>query len=191
MKRASPCALTARRCGRMQTLIIAKTKNALAPCLPGPRGESKQDKICTLHTLILTPYRCAPTADAEEAGAPEDEIEITSEIVEAGGELLRSYNKEYDGAGEDIVAAIYAAMHALCPPSTSEMFGGGGGKSAGAFMIAFPAPPPEPGENWKAWRLRLLEDKARAIQNLDGEREIMSPPSTILVLRTNQGRGSQ
>lgn len=48
-------------------------------------------------------------SEPERAGAPEDEIEITQEMVEAGTAALATYNDYYE-RDEDAVRRIYEAM---------------------------------------------------------------------------------
>ncbi|MGH6811305.1 MAG: hypothetical protein ACREDM_02860 [Methylocella sp.] len=50
-------------------------------------------------------------APVEGTGAPEAEIEITTEMIEAGRDVLSTFNQEFDIA-EDFVAEIYRAMEA-------------------------------------------------------------------------------
>ena len=53
----------------------------------------------------------ACAANATDAGAPANEIEITTEMIEVGRGILWSFNREFDFA-EDYVAEIYRAMEA-------------------------------------------------------------------------------
>lgn len=54
--------------------------------------------------------KAAPTADAELAGAPEEEIEITPEMIAAGA---RIYIRESDDTEKEVVAKIYRAMECI------------------------------------------------------------------------------
>jgi hypothetical protein len=49
-------------------------------------------------------------ANAITAPDEQEEIEITPEMIEAGREELRGFNRDFDDE-RDIVALIYAAMH--------------------------------------------------------------------------------
>jgi hypothetical protein len=48
--------------------------------------------------------------DSVEAGAPEDEIEITPKMIEVGALLVLSFHHEYGSSAEDIAVKIYRAM---------------------------------------------------------------------------------
>jgi hypothetical protein len=72
----------------------------------------------------MKPRRCqdaATGAPAPEAGAPEHEIEITPEMIEAGIEAIayafRGHGETDDF--EDIAIAVYSAMRLRSPDSES------------------------------------------------------------------------
>ena len=52
---------------------------------------------------------CLGTASADGAGAPEREVEITPEMIEAGLDALAGFNRELE-SGNERVAEIFEAM---------------------------------------------------------------------------------
>jgi hypothetical protein len=60
----------------------------------------------------MTQNKVAPTADAELAGAPEEEIEVTPEMIEAGIRRLCTFDIRF-GDDEDLVVVIYEAMETI------------------------------------------------------------------------------
>jgi len=63
--------------------------------------------------------KAAPTADAELAGAPEEEIEVTPEMIAAGALEMAMFDPRVEER-EDAVRGIYLAMALVSPQLFSD-----------------------------------------------------------------------
>jgi hypothetical protein len=60
-----------------------------------------------------------PSLDSIEAGAPEQEIDITPEMIEAGAIEL-AWHGSWKYSNEDVVERIYRAMRLACLPKLDQ-----------------------------------------------------------------------